>query len=82
MPLDDLASAEEWHAMLHDKECLYRDPVVHHRALLHNAYALRDAHVIDVDCLAEMLELADAALEHAREALIDACGGDMQCTPV
>ena len=77
MPQDDLASAKGWHTMPQDKESLYRDPVAYHRELLHQAYTLRDAHIIDAGGLTEMLELADAALEHAREALIDACAGDM-----
>lgn len=84
MSVDELASTEGWHAMLHDKESLYRAPVALHRELLHQAHTLRDVRAIDLDGLAEMLELADAALEHAREALIDACAGVEgrgQCTP-
>lgn len=70
-------SAEQWHLLLQDKQALYEAPTVHHRELLHQAYALRDAHQIDPNTLAEMLELADAALEHAVELLAE----KMQCTP-
>lgn len=70
-------SAEQWHLMLHDKRALYQAPIAHHRELLHQAYALRDAHVIDQSTLAEMLELADAALDHA----VDVLDEEMPCTP-
>lgn len=75
--MSTLSSAQQWHLLLQDKQALYRAPTIHHRELLHQAYALRDAHVVDADTLAEMLELADAALDHAQEAAIDDADRDV-----
>lgn len=71
MSTTPLTSAEDWHQLLQDKRALYEAPIAHHRELLHQAYALRDVQVIDQNTLAEMLELADAALEHALERVQD-----------
>lgn len=67
MQTPHLISVSEWHQLLQDQAALYQSPTAHHRELLHQAYALRDAHVVDAGTLAEMLELADAALDWARE---------------
>ncbi|WP_177410593.1 hypothetical protein [Pseudomonas sp. SDI] len=66
-----ITAAEDWHLLLQDKRALYESPIAHHRELLHQAYALRDVHAIGQNTLAEMLELADAALEHALERAQD-----------
>lgn len=71
MSTTPMTSAEDWHQLLQDKRALYEAPIAHHRELLHQAYALRDLHVIDQSTLAEMLELADAALEHAMDRAQD-----------
>lgn len=64
-------SVEEWYSLLRDTKSLLKSPKAHHRELLHQAYALRDAHTIDPGTLAEMLELADEALVHAHDVLAD-----------
>lgn len=84
MPTQPMTTAQEWHCLLQDRQALYASPTTHHRELLHQAYALRDAHVVDANTLAEMLELADAALEHALEGLGDDRSESFesaQCTP-
>ncbi|MFI8556245.1 hypothetical protein [Pseudomonas putida] len=60
-----MATVHEWHQLLSDTASLLKTPKRHHRELLHQAYALRDAHEVDGDTLAEMLELADEALMYA-----------------
>ncbi|WJR28868.1 hypothetical protein [Pseudomonas mosselii] len=66
-----MITLEQWHCLLRDVQSLLQSPRKHHRELLHQAYALRDAHTIDAGTLAEMLELADEALVHAHEVLAD-----------
>ena len=58
----------EWYHLLQDTDALIQEPMKHHRELLHHAYALRDAHLIDPMTLAEMLQLVDEALVYAHEA--------------
>ncbi|WP_422402825.1 hypothetical protein [Pseudomonas sp. GZD-209] len=58
----------EWYHLLQDIDALIQEPTKHHRDLLHQAYALRDAHAVDAGTLAEMLELADEALVYAHES--------------
>lgn len=60
-----------WHALLRDRATLLAMPSAHHKALLKQAYSLHKANMVDADDLVEMLELADAALEYAVEALLD-----------
>lgn len=60
-------SVQEWYQLLRDTAALLEAPKRHHRELLHQAYALRDAHVVDTNTLAEMLELADEALVYAHD---------------
>lgn len=60
-------SVQEWYQLLYNTADLLEAPTKHHRELLHQAYALRDAHKVDADTLAEMLELADEALLHAHD---------------
>lgn len=64
-------SVQEWYQLLQDVSSLLKSPTTHHRELLHQAYALRDAHAVDAGTLAEMLELADEALVHAHDTLSD-----------
>ncbi len=63
-----LITVPEWYELLRDVDALLRAPQKHHRELLLQAYALRDAHAIDAGTLAEMLELADEALVYALES--------------
>ncbi|WDM57698.1 hypothetical protein K4A76_14570 [Pseudomonas sp. NEEL19] len=63
-----LITIPEWYHLLQDTDALIKEPRKHHRELLHQAYALRDAHAVDAGTLTEMLELADEALVHAHEA--------------
>jgi len=60
-----------WQVMLRDDVALLAMPGAHHKALLRQAHALHRDHVIDADDLSDMLELADAALAYAIEALLD-----------
>lgn len=60
-----------WQVMLRDDVALLAMPGAHHKALLRHAHALHRDRLIDADHLGEMLELADAALAYAVEALID-----------
>lgn len=60
-----------WQVMLRDDVSLLAMPGAHHKALLKQAHALHQDHVIDDDDLSDLLELADAALAFAVEALLD-----------
>ena len=60
-----------WQVMLRDDVALLAMPGAHHKALLRQAHALHRGHVIDADDLSDLLELADAALAYAVEALLD-----------
>jgi hypothetical protein len=64
----NLTTLREWYHLLQDTQALLEAPTKHHRELLHQAYAMRDAHVVDRGTLAEMLELADEALVYAHES--------------
>jgi hypothetical protein len=57
--------------MLRDEEALLAMPGAHHKALLRQAHALHQGHMIDADELGDLLELADAALAYAVESLLD-----------
>jgi hypothetical protein len=57
--------------MLRDEVSLLAMPGAHHKALLKQAHALHQRHVIDADELGDLLELADAALAYAIESLLD-----------
>lgn len=57
--------------MLRDGVALLAMPGAHHKALLQQAYALYESHIIDAGDLSDLLELADAALAFAVEALLD-----------
>ncbi len=65
---DKLITLPEWYHLLQDIDALIQEPTKHHRELLHQAYALRDAHAVDSGTLTEMLELADEALVYAHES--------------
>lgn len=60
-----------WQVMLRDEVALLAIPGAHHKALLRQAHALHQGHVIDGDDLSDLMELADAALSYAVEALLD-----------
>ena len=60
-----------WQGMLCDEVSLLAMPGAHHKALLRQAHALHQGHMIDADELSELLELADAALAYAVESLLD-----------
>ena len=60
-----------WHALLRDDVALLAMPGAHHKALLVQARTLHRDQVIDAGDLSDMLELADAALAFAVEALLD-----------
>jgi|GEM_PF-1334735 len=60
-----------WHVMLRDEVALLAMPGAHHKALLREAHALHQGHVIDADDLCDLLEMADAALAYAVESLLD-----------
>ena len=62
---------EQWRLLLRDEESLLAMPGAHHKALLKQAQALHLGNVIDADELGDLLELADAALAYAVEALLD-----------
>lgn len=64
-------SIQEWRQLLNDTEALLLAPKKHHRELLHQAYALRDTHAVDLATLADMLELADEALMYAHSVQAD-----------
>ncbi|WP_252092510.1 hypothetical protein [Pseudomonas sp. MWU13-3659] len=64
-------TVQEWYQLLQDVSSLLKSTTAHHRELLHQAYALRDAHAVDAGTLAEMLELADEALVYAHDTLSD-----------
>ena len=61
----------EWQIMLRDEVSLLAMPGAHHKALLRQAHTLHQHHAIDADELGDLLELADAALAYAIEALLD-----------
>ena len=61
----------QWQSLLRDDVSLLAMPGAHHKALLSQAHALHRGHVIDADDLSDLLELADAALAYAVEALLD-----------
>jgi hypothetical protein len=61
----------QWRVMLRDEVALLAMPGAHHKALLRQAHALHQGHMIDADELGELLELADAALAYAVESLLD-----------
>ena len=61
----------QWEVMLKDEAALLEHPGAHHKALLNQAHALHNAHVIDQDDLSDLLEQADGALAYAIEALFD-----------
>ena len=61
----------QWRVMLRDEEALLAMPGAHHKALLRQAHALHQGHMIDADELGDFLELADAALAYAVESLLD-----------
>ncbi|MGE8327884.1 hypothetical protein [Pseudomonas urmiensis] len=67
-----LITIPEWYHLLQDTDALISEPKKHHRELLHQAYALRDAHAVDAETLAKMLELAEEALVYANEANLSA----------
>ena len=70
--LDAKSSAmAHWHLTLRDDVSLLAMPGAHHRALLQQAHSLHRSRVIDPDDLSDLLELADAALAYAIEALLD-----------
>lgn len=60
-----------WHTLLRDDVALLAMPGAHHKTLLVQARNLHRDQVIDADDLSDMLELADAALAFAVEALLD-----------
>ncbi|MNB54596.1 hypothetical protein D3C87_826650 [compost metagenome] len=61
----------QWQVMLRDEVVLLEMPGAHHKALLRQAHALHQGHMIDADELGDLLELADAALAYAVESLLD-----------
>jgi hypothetical protein len=61
----------QWQVMLRDEVALLEMPGAHHKALLRQAHALHQGHMIDADELGDLLELADAALAYAVESLLD-----------
>lgn len=61
----------QWWVMLRDEVALLAMPGAHHKALLRQAHALYRRAEIDADELGDLLELADAALSHAVESLLD-----------
>jgi hypothetical protein len=61
----------QWRVLLRDEVALLAMPGAHHKALLRQAHALYQGHVIDSDHLSDLLELADAALAYAVESLLD-----------
>lgn len=65
------SAVAQWQAMLRDEVALLAMPGAHHKALLRQAYALHENHLIHADDLSDMLELADAALAFAIESLLD-----------
>jgi len=62
---------KHWQLTLRDDVALLAMPGAHHRTLIRQAHALHRDHLIDADDLSDMLELADAALAYAIEALLD-----------
>ena len=63
------AAMARWRMLLQDREALLAKPGAHHKALLSEAHHLHRARIIDSGDLCDFLELADAALAFAIEAL-------------
>jgi hypothetical protein len=61
----------QWQSLLRDDVALLAMPGAHHKALLTQAHALYRGHLINADDLSDLLEMADAALAYAVEALLD-----------
>lgn len=61
----------QWQSLLRDDAALLAMPGAHHKALLTQAHALYRGHLINADDLSDLLEMADAALAYAVEALLD-----------
>ena len=70
-PTTEAPSMTQWRIMLRDEVSLLAMPGAHHKSLLRQAHALHQGQVIDADKLGDLLELADAALAYAVEALLD-----------
>ncbi|MFM9379636.1 hypothetical protein [Pseudomonas sp. UV AK001] len=68
---DSFAMMVKWQIMVRDKAALLAMPGAHHKALLRQAHALYQGNVINADRLSDLLELADAALAYAVEALLE-----------
>jgi hypothetical protein len=69
--ITESSAIAQWRIMLRDEVSLLAMPGAHHKALLRQAHALHQGHVIDADKLGDLLELADAALAYAVESLLD-----------
>ncbi|WP_256579963.1 hypothetical protein [Pseudomonas sp. Irchel s3h9] len=67
----DSSGIAQWRVMLRDEVALLAMPGAHHKALLRQAHAMHQGHMIDADELGDLLELADAALAYAVESLLD-----------
>lgn len=67
----DVWTSAVWWTLHSDRAALLRRPGTHHKSLIEGAHALHRAHLIDRDELCDLLELADAALAYAVEALLD-----------
>jgi hypothetical protein len=67
----EASAISQWHALLRDDVALLAMPGAHHKALIKQAHTLHQNSVIDAGVLGELLELADAALAYAVEALLD-----------
>lgn len=65
------AALGRWRMLLQDREALLAKPGAHHKALLSEAHHLHRAQIIDSSDLCDFLDLADAALAFAVEALHD-----------
>ncbi|NWC73841.1 hypothetical protein HX823_07070 [Pseudomonas sp. P7759] len=63
-------SLGDWKALLANKEALLTQPGAHHAMLLKRAYGLHQVQLINRDELADLLDLADSALEYAFEELL------------
>ncbi|WP_460105700.1 hypothetical protein [Pseudomonas sp. S3_H06] len=67
-----------WWALLRDQEALLRRPGTHHKLLSEGAQELLKAEQINSAELCDFLELADAALAYAIEALHDNDGTESE----
>ena len=72
----------QWQIMLRDEVSLLAMPGGHHKTLLRRVHAIHQNYVIDVDELGDLLELADAALAHAIEAILDIDTAEQEATCV